>query len=96
MAKYVKKPLVIEAFQLTYEVAKGKESIPKWAATAEKEGKIKVQFTDKIHNSQSALVSTLEGIMQANANDYIIQGIKGEIYPCKCEIFEQSYIRIDE
>lgn len=96
MAKFRKKPIVIEAFQLTYDVAKGKESIPEWAAYDEKEGKIKVQFTDKIHNSQHALISTLEGEMRANANDWIIQGVNGEIYPCKPDIFEKTYEKVDE
>lgn len=37
------------------------------------------------------LIETLEGVMIAQQGDYIIKGIKGEIYPCKPDIFEQTY-----
>ena len=36
-------------------------------------------------------VETLEGVMRGNAGDYLICGVKGEFYPCKPDIFEQSY-----
>lgn len=36
-------------------------------------------------------IDTLEGRMKADVGDYIIKGIKGEFYPCKPEIFEESY-----
>ncbi len=36
-------------------------------------------------------IPTLEGIMRANPNDYIIKGIKEEFYPCKPEIFQLTY-----
>lgn len=37
------------------------------------------------------IIQTLEGEMKANIGDYIIKGIKGELYPCKKKIFEQTY-----
>lgn len=36
-------------------------------------------------------IKTLEGTMIANAGDYIIQGVNGEIYPCKADIFQKTY-----
>lgn len=36
-------------------------------------------------------IPTLEGIMTANANDFIIRGLKGELYPCKPDIFALKY-----
>ena len=36
-------------------------------------------------------VHTLEGDMVANEGDYIIKGIKGEFYPCKPDIFKETY-----
>ena len=39
-------------------------------------------------------IKTLEGIMTANLGDYIIQGIQGEIYPCKPDIFEATYEQV--
>ena len=40
------------------------------------------------------LIGTLEGIMTAMPDDYIIQGVNGEIYPCKPDIFELTYERV--
>jgi hypothetical protein len=39
-------------------------------------------------------VKTLEGVLQASKGDYIIKGIKGEIYPCKPDIFEATYEKV--
>jgi hypothetical protein len=36
-------------------------------------------------------VHTLEGVMRADIGDWIIRGIKGELYPCKPDIFEATY-----
>ena len=36
-------------------------------------------------------IPTLEGLMTANENDYIIKGLNGEFYPCKPDIFHKSY-----
>lgn len=36
-------------------------------------------------------IPTLEGVMRANYLDYIIQGVNGEFYPCKPDIFEKTY-----
>jgi hypothetical protein len=37
------------------------------------------------------LIPTLEGDHTASAQDFIIKGVKGEFYPCKPDIFEQTY-----
>lgn len=39
-------------------------------------------------------IKTLEGVMHANAGDWIIRGVKGEVYPCKPDIFEATYERL--
>ena len=39
----------------------------------------------------SLTIPTLEGVMTANENDWVIKGVKGEIYPCKPDIFELTY-----
>ena len=78
MAKFRKKPVVIEAFQLTYGVVKCEEPIPNWAQEEIDKGKLRISFTDKIENSQYATINTLEGKMRADANDWIIQGVNGE------------------
>lgn len=75
--KYRKKPVIIEAIQ--------------WLGENEKE--IFDFVEDKYHmNSDGRLViETLEGEHIANVGDYIIKGIKGEFYPCKPDIFHQTY-----
>ncbi len=40
-------------------------------------------------------IATIEGDMQAKPNDWIIEGIKGEFYPCKPDIFEATYEKVD-
>lgn len=52
-----------------------------------------------IHAEQTPVrveIQTLEGVMVANPGDWIITGIKGERYPCKPEIFAETYERADE
>ena len=40
-------------------------------------------------------IETLEGTMKANVGDWIIKGVKGEIYPCKSDVFEMTYEEVD-
>jgi hypothetical protein len=40
------------------------------------------------------VVNTLEGQMMGNKGDYVVVGIRGELYPCNKEIFESSYVRV--
>ena len=47
-------------------------------------------------NDRSLIVSTLEGQMVADPGDYIIKGVKGEVYPCKPDIFEATYEKVEE
>jgi hypothetical protein len=54
------------------------------------------RFCDGILFDQNPLppwinITTLESVMKADIGDYIIKGIKGEFYPCKPDIFNQSY-----
>ena len=88
MAKYRKKPVVIEAIQLTNESI---IEIIKWATDYIS---IKID-TDENDNIIGMIIPTLEGAMQASMNDYIIKGIQGEFYPCKPDIFEQTYELIE-
>lgn len=41
-------------------------------------------------------IKTLEGVMFISPGDYIITGVQGERYPCKPDIFEVTYERVDE
>lgn len=39
------------------------------------------------------LIYTLEGVMSGNVGDWLIEGVNGEFYPCKDDIFQKSYER---
>lgn len=87
---YRKKPVEIEAFQVPKEDA-GMETTatPQWFFQAILDRKINV----KADSSELEIV-TLEGTMTASIGDYIIRGIKGELYPCKEDIFLATYDKI--
>ena len=80
MAKYRKKPVVIEAVQLTRE--NGPE-VWEWADSK--------PFYDPDGTISGLSIFTLEGRMKAEFGDWIIRGVKGEFYPCKPDIFEATY-----
>ena len=86
--KFRKKPVVIEAFQL------GIDNMPDWFTDAVAKNDIILhgQSAGFYHSHDTnADIKTLEGWHHANYGDYVIQGIKGEIYPCKPDIFEKTY-----
>lgn len=86
--KYRKKPIVVEAFRWGYE----KE--PEWFT--EKEGTYITVLSDDRQSREELLIPTIEGTMHAKIGDYIIRGIKGEIYPCDSLIFSMTYERVIE
>lgn len=47
------------------------------------------------HNDTDIFIDTLEGVMTANCYDYIIKGVQGEVYPCKPDIFAETYEPVD-
>lgn len=84
--QYRKKPVVIEAFRLGYD------KYPYWFDEAIKNKCIEVETVIGFISSTSIFrIKTLEGIMTARYGDYIIQGVQGELYPCKAEIFEKTH-----
>jgi hypothetical protein len=89
MAQFRKKPVVIEAVQFTntpHEVA-GNE--PAWYQAARTMAPDEV---GSINYRAGALhIFTLEGTHRADPGDWIIRGVKGEIYPCKPDIFAATY-----
>lgn len=90
MSKYRKKPVVIEAVCWTADI--DQEPID-WFNTAINRGTIKV-----INAGTPGVkleIQTLEGTHTASIGDYIIKGIKGEIYPCKPDIFEATYDKVE-
>lgn len=88
MGKYRKKPVVIEAFQWTGGPDQTED--PAWMVDAMKEGEAWVENKPNTEIMELHIL-TLEGTMTAQIGDYIIQGVQGEIYPCKPEIFKATY-----
>jgi len=87
--EYRKKPIVIEAVLWDGStVSEVTEWISKSIETPSGEAGYSVRVGNEIH------ITTLEGLMIASAGDYIIRGIKGEIYPCKPDIFELTYEKV--
>lgn len=88
--KFRKKPIVIEAFHVGHE-----RFYPDWlhdAITAN----IVVTHGKPGHDHwkepfDNCDIKTLEGVMHASLGDWIIQGVKGELYPCKPDIFDATY-----
>lgn len=86
--KYKKKPVVIEAFQWFGNIRQ--EEDPDWIIEAMLDNRVSLSI-DKRNSKPIMLINTLEGVIEAYPEDYIIKGVKGEIYPCKPDIFEQTY-----
>ncbi len=87
--KFRKKPVVIEAMQLNGQTVK----ICEWLAAGG------ADYTTETHLSDGrldvVLIKTLEGKMRADPTDWIIRGVNGEFYPCKPEIFEKTYEKVE-
>ena len=84
--KFRKKPVVIEA----YRNAPQPGFAPEWVQSALESG---IMRRDELSRKISFLITTPEGIMRVEPGDWIIRGVKGELYPCKPDIFEATYER---
>ena len=85
------KPIIIEAFQLTYNAARGRELVPVWAVQAVKDGIIQISYTDKIEGSQTGVIKTPDKDIFVSPNDWIIKGIEGDFSVCKSNCFNDFY-----
>lgn len=88
MPYYRKKPVVIKAVQWTGE---NDEEVTALFESVPDDMKRGLQI-----GGYCVYITTLEGEMRADAGDYIIKGVKGELYPCKPDIFEQTYELVPE
>lgn len=80
--KYRKKPVVIEAIQYR---GYNSLSLVKKLMGNEFEKVLFRPFSEKL------IIPTLEGDIEVSIGDYIIKGVKGEFYPCKLDIFKETY-----
>lgn len=83
---YKKKPVVVRVVHYTGSP----ESLREIIDMAGPEWDDRIQYQE----DGTLAITTLEGVMIANEGDYIIQGVQREIYPCKPEIFEQTYLPV--
>jgi hypothetical protein len=90
--KYRKKPVVIEAIQWDGIHGPSTAMICDTFGSSDESGEVRV-WVNQYGNL--LIIKTLEGNMTAQPGDYIIQGVKGELYPCKPDIFEQTYDKVD-
>lgn len=81
MAKYRKKPIVIEAVQ--------------WHGWKEGPHNLGIKLIRAKSLSRRGRIGTLEGGHEVTPGDWIITGIKGEKYPCKPDIFEATYEKVE-
>jgi hypothetical protein len=86
MPMFRKKPVVIEARQLTNEPDEARILAEwcggHWSPDSDPDGSNEMQFI---------VISTIEGKMLASPGDWIIKGVAGEFYPCKPDIFDATY-----
>lgn len=90
MAKFRKKPVVIEAVQ--------------WIGGYDSEQEVNDFLVQNEGNERTwewegipphtLLIKTLEGVMRADLEDWIIRGVEGEFYPCKPDIFKKTYEKV--
>jgi len=92
--KFRKKPVVIEAIQSTIENIP--ECIKFMAASATSSDFTAFKHEKDANGCDRILIITLEGIMQVTPGDWIIRGVKGELYPCKPDIFEATYEEVND
>ena len=102
MPLFRKKPVMIEAvrferltllegdvYNIQFDMS---ESLPKWVRNAIIDDILCPNFKD----GKTLVVTTLEGEHIVSPGDWIIRGVKGELYPCKPDIFTLTYDPVDE
>lgn len=94
--KYRKKPVVIEAMRLTGDHDNCLECYNWVKGISVRTFDNVKKAHDHVFENGGIIINTLEGDMKACFGDYIIKGIQGEFYPCKPDIFEQTYEAVIE
>lgn len=93
MEKYRKKPVEVDAFQFCgdfMKVGANCRGVPDWGICAYDDGVIYYKKIDE------CFIKTLNGDVRVRVGDYIIRGINGELYPCKPDIFEKTYEKVEK
>jgi len=88
----------VEAFQMTQERRVDNTDWPEWLHSAwnKERGALGSVYPVEPGLADGQLfIRTLEGQMRVRFGDYIIRGIKGELYPCKPDIFDATYEAVE-
>jgi hypothetical protein len=97
--KYRKLPVEIEAIRLGWDTWRdicdfvSKEAFDRGVYLDDKTFEILPE--GKTSNTMGLIIKTLEGNHLARQGDYIIKGVNGEFYPCKPDIFEKTYEKVE-
>lgn len=94
--QFRKKPVVIEAFQMTKARRESNAEWPNWLHMAwnlpfSEEGAVSCEDFPNSKGTDRLVIRTKEGVMTVGWNDFIIQGVQGELYACKPDIFAATY-----
>ena len=92
---YTKKPVVIQALQWTggnlKEIITFTDGTPD---VRSEHAVMKWEEYEDLVEKEGLKIYTLEGKMSASVGDYIIKGVRGEFYPCRKDIFEETYLEV--
>lgn len=95
--KFTKKPVEIDAWQFEGGASSATPIIDwvlagngnaTWSETYDDWDPVAKEYFEV---PEAITITTLEGLMQCQVGDWVIKGVKGEFYPCKPDIFEQTY-----
>jgi len=95
--QYRKKPVIIEAFQMTKARRWNNSEWPNWLHEAwnKDPGENALWINPDDPKGERLACGTLEGVQAITWGDFILQGVTGEIYPCKSHIFEMIYEKVE-
>ena len=100
--KFRKKPVAIEAFQMTARMADSLADWPQWLQDAYRKGQYEegsiTRLSDLVTEATDKLfqIMTLEGRHIVRGDDWIIQGVRGELHSCEPYIFDLTYEPAEE
>lgn len=92
---YRKKPVVIEAFQMTRAKRDDNSEWPGWLHEAFQREYYEDRSLYCKDGGENLFIRTLEGDHLVSWDDFIIQGVQGELYPCKPDIFHLTYEKVE-
>lgn len=93
MAKFRKKPVVIEAVKFNGEMT---PELKSFLANANYTVDFMSAGLTTTQSIPTLKILTFEGVMDAIPGDFIIKGVNGEYYPCKPDIFAKTYEKVED